>query len=331
MLKDDVGPKVTAAAPAVSSLAYAPPYDREYRNHRTLIVNPSADDTWIFAVGGREIMRMFIRTVGNQQLAGGVYGNFPRARDLFTYYRRVFGEPLCIPVPRGQSLTVSSLGGATANVLHFGEDLTPGSISPMEVNHYEGKHFRIPVYAYLAAAVTAAGETAVDTEVKPPYIKNYALGLPFQVGWNMRILALFLEAVGVNTFSGAANHQSTTDHVAVIKNGQRLFTHVQSGQVSGPFSSVVSIPAGQLVAPNGIPNFAQASAAGSANAVYGQGTNVYPAFQAITEEPQSVMDTPLVINGGDEVQFLHGITGDVTGGANYAGAIIAALADIQEA
>lgn len=328
----DIGPRVAAAAPAVSSLTYTPPLDREFICYRVLILNPSANDTWNITVGGRTIMSLYELTVGNQQLAGGIYSGTYRSRDIWTWHHRTLGDYLSIPVPNGQSISVSSAGGATANVVIWGADVTRGSISPAQRNHYQGNQFRIPLYGYVNASVTgtAAQEVAVDTEVKPPWIRNIFLGNPLQATWRVTVLAMFLEAASVNTFSGAANHVSSTDHVAVIKNGQRLFSHVLSGQVSGGFSTITAVPAGQLVAPNGIPNFAAAAAAGSANTVYSQTSNVLPAFQVISEEPQSLIDPPLVINPGDEVQFLLGITGDATGGASYATAPIVLLADVQE-
>lgn len=327
-LKLDIGPRIFEQASAVSSLSVTPQYDREMEVRRVLIFNVSASDTWVVTVGGKEIMRFLINTTGNNQLCGGIFGNFPRVRDIFTYFHRVFGYPLSIPVPQGIPITVSSVGGATATIILVGVDLTPGSISQSMLNHYAGSHSIMPVYGSVAAAITAIGETAFDTTVKPAWVADLFTGKATPLGFQYHVLAAFIEAAAVNTFSGAANHQSATDHIGVTYNGEHMFTHIMQGQVSGGASGITTVPAGQLVTPAGIPNVSQPSAAGSANTVFGQNTDVFPAFQNISEEPQSVIDPPFFIKGGDTVQFYQGITGDVTGGASYAGATVCLLVDV---
>jgi hypothetical protein len=326
----DIGPYDAAHGVAVSSIALAPPFDREFMVDKILIANPSANDSWIVTVGGREIMRFYVLTVGNQQLLGNIGTSFPKVRDVFTYYKHATGDRLTIPIPRGLNLTVASLGGATANLTIGGYDLTPGSVNPTMVNHYQGNHFVLPHYAYVGTNVTAAGEAPFNTEIKPAWLGSMFTGNAFPVGWQARILAMFAEAVGVNTYSGAADHRSVTDHVGVVRNGERLFSHVLAGQTSGPAQSVITVPAGNLVTPGGIPNDGPTANTGSANRQYGGGSGVYPAFQTLSDEFENWLDPALLVQGGDNLQAYLGVTGDVTGGADYSTAVLASLVDVMQ-
>lgn len=324
----DIGPYIFAQAAAASTVGYGPPFDREAVLTRVLIDNVSANDTWTVTVGGREIMRFYLLTAGNQQLTGILSSSAAAGRDLFTWYRVCFNDDLIIPIPRGLQCVVSSIGGATANITLMGVDVTVGTVQAAMVNHYQGNRFLMPQYGYLNAAVTATGETAFDSAVRPAWVGSIFTGVAFPVGWRARIIALFVEAASVNTFSGSANHVSSTDHVGIVINGERLLTHVLPGAVSGQASGVTVVPTGQFVAPEGLPNLTPAAAAGSANTVYSKGSNPLPAFQVYAAHTQNVLDTPLVIHGGDNVQFYHGITGDITGNPSYATVLVLALLEV---
>lgn len=326
----DTGPRTFAYAKAVSSLSYSPPADREFLGTRILIQNPSAKDTWTVSVGGRELFRAIVDTVGNNQLFGGNYTNLPKTRDIFSWYYELTGDYLYIPVPNALSVTVASVGGATADIIVGGMDMTRGSITPGYVNHYQGNHFVIPMQVYLSAAATAAGETALDTEIKPSWVPSLFLGLSMRPGFRFRLLAAFLESASVNTFSGSANHVSSTDHLAVVRNGEHLFSHVQLGQTSGLFATVTVVPAGNLVAPGGIPLLSSAAAAGSANTVYPVDAGPYQAFQEITEHQNNVFDPPITMSQGDILQLLLGLTGDFTGNPSYASAYMTFLVEFYK-
>lgn len=327
-LKQDIGPYVYARGKAVSQLSYEPPGDREFYAAAIYINDPSASDTWYVNVGGRDIMRVLVNVTGNQQLFGGITGNFPRMRNLFEWFKQVYGEELMVPVPQNMAITVGSVGGATGNVVIEGRDLTLGSTSQAMMNHYQGTRLVIPVQAYVNAAVAAAGEIPVDTEVKPAWLPNIFLGQSMRPGFRIRVLAAWLEAMSVNTYSGAANHVSSIDHVRFDLNGDRQFSHVLPGQVSGPLSTVSTVPAGNIVTPDGIPVTSQPAAAGSANTVYTLENEVFPPFQAYTAPESNMIDPPVVINQGDVAQLFLGIAGDVTGGAGYAGGLMTFLCEI---
>lgn len=329
-LKTDIGVYDFVQASAVSAIQWTPPADREVEVARIFIDNPSANDTWIVSVNTREIFRAPVNTTGNQQLFGTSFGAFPKQRDLFKWYEWMFNDRLLIPVPQGMVMSINSLAGATANVRVSGHDLTPGSQQTTARNHFAGKSFRVPMFGYVNASVAAAGEIALDTAIKPIWCPNIFSTQIFPYNWEVDVVALWLEALGVNTFSGSANHTSVTDHVTLVQNGTRMFSHIIPGQVSGGLAGLTTVPAGQFVSPEGIPNVGAPSNAGSANTKYGDGANPFPAFQVMALELQNVLDYPIRFRGGDEIQWYLGVTGDLTGGANYAGAIIAVLCDVRQ-
>ena len=206
------------------------------------------------------------------------------------------------------TLAVASVGGATADILLEGKEVDPSDASAVQLNHYRGTDFLIPIYFSLGAAFAGAagGVVQLDTQVAPPYVPALFSNTPLPVAWKIALLALFLEGAGVNTFSGAANHQSATQDLHVFKDQVQIFTRVGHGP----------------------PNVGAASAAGSANTVIGQRSGMFPPFEQSGDNPDSVLDSPIVLGGGETLQLLHDITGDGTGGASYANILQVAVARI---
>lgn len=306
--KLDVGGQVYQFVVAGASLNYTPLYDRAAIVKRINITNPSAKDNWQIIVGGRELMRVRTSTVGNQQpLSLAPPGSAP-STDFFTYARNFLKRPADIPVPLGLTLTVQSVGGATADIDVEVVEVDRSDADVQAVNHYLGKHFLLPVQWYLNASQSAAalGTVQVDTQVAPAWVPNLFNGTQVPAGWQFQLLALFLEGVGVNTFSGSANHQSTTQGVQIIKNGTTLFSRTTTG----------------------IPNRGKASAAGSANTVFGQQSGNFPPVILADFDDDSILPVPLALRPGDYMTVSQILQGDGTGGASYLDALVTAFVDV---
>lgn len=302
----DVGPKEYQFSPSAASLTLTPLPDRAATVTRIGIGVPSANDTWIVTVGGKEIMRFRILTTGNQNpllLATITAGSHP---NFFDYCRNVLGIDPSIPVPQGQVMVVSSVGGATAPILVEFEEHSPSDYGSSAVNHYLGTGFIVPIAFSLAASQAAAGAFACDTQVGPSWLPNFLIGTPGTPAWSLDLLALFFEGAGVNTFSGAANHQSITNTVQFVKNSVNLGSRTTTGW----------------------PNVGSPSAAGSANTVLGQVLSAYLPFQAAVEDSPFMLPVPIHIGNGDLFNAFLQLTGDLTGGASYANALQLAIAKV---
>ena len=303
-LLQQIGPRGYANAFAAAAPSWTPPYDRAWIVRRIVINNLSANDNWQVLVAGREIMRFRMLTTGNQRQlfipTAGTAFNPP----FFDWVRNALGIDPSIAVPVGMPIQVQSVGGATADVELEYREVTPDEAANWPINNYLKNVFFLPIIHYLAAAQSAAGAVQFDTQVAPPWIPAIHNGAAIPVNWKFELLALFHEGMGVNTFSGSANHQSTTQDVHYIKDSVQLFSRVGVSPAQ--------------TALHGPPDFGSAAAAGSANTVFGQRSAVFPPFQLANDKPDSTFDTPLVLLGGNTLQMLLDIQGDLTGSASYA-------------
>lgn len=306
----DVGPRQFHKVIAGASSTFTPLYDRAAIVRRILLDIPSATDTWTISVKGREVGRFRQDSLGNQQFLGGSAASFPKTLDLFWYCKYYLGFDLIYPLPLGQTITVSSVGGATADITIEYTEHTPGDVQVGLLNHPDGTHFVCPVALVPPNNVTHASGTNEDdfsSQIGMNWLPTLTGAQQLPAGFRLGILSMFLEGSGVNTFSGSANHQSVTDHIALIRNGTRLFTRDAN---------------------DGIPLIGPASAAGSANTVYGALNTPLPAFM-LTEEPQwPPLVQPLTLNPGDQYHFYFGTAGDSTGGADYSHTYTALILDV---
>ena len=292
----DIGPFGTNQGTGIATLSQSPLADRANNVVRILIDKQSAGDTWRGFVAGREVFAMDLQATGNQQPLAGPYSGYPKNNDFFQVAKDLVGQPVSFPIPQGQTLTVKSDGGATANILIEYVETAPGEITPGMINHPNGTRFVLPIVMYRNANVTAVGEAPFDSQIAPSWFPNLAVPGALPPNWTITVLGWFLEGGGVNTFSGAANHQSVTQYLYALRNGQRLFTRTAAG---------------------GITLVGQASAAGSANVVVGTDQTLDPPLQEANMLDWDPIVPNLVFQGGYEYTFGLGITGDVTGGAGY--------------
>lgn len=300
MLKTDVGGAIFPFGLATASLSISPLNDRALVVKRINITNVSASDNWTVSVGQRVLMTFRILTTGTQQLLAISDGSAFSHMDWWEYCRDVLNQPADIPLPNGLTMVIASAGGATADISVEALEVDIASANVVGINHYAGTEFLIPVYHYLNASVSAIGAVQCDTQIAPAWVPPIFGNAALPVNWTVKLLCLWLEGAGVNTFSGAANHQSTTQDLRVFRNQVQMFT--RQG--------------------NGIPNIGKASAAGSANTVLGQRSGIYPPFMLSLPDDDSILDAPITLTGGDSFQLLQEIIGDVTGGASYANAMI---------
>lgn len=312
-LKTQIGPRVYQDALAAAVLNYSPPADRAALIRRIVIQNPSANDNWQVIVGGRELMRIRVLTTGNQRAlfiptAGSTGSSQAYRPNFFDWCRFVLGIDPSVPVPLGLTMTIQSVGGATADIIVEGKEVDRADADAIGLNHYQGNVFIIPIQWFLAAAFSGAagGVVQLDTQVAPPWVPALFSNTPLPASWKVELLALFLEGGGINTFSGAANHQSTTRTLQMFKNQTQLLTRTG----------------------HGAPNQGSASAAGSANTVIGQRSGMFPPFEQSGDNQDSVLETPIQVVQGETLQLLHELTGDGTGGASYANFLQMAVARV---
>jgi hypothetical protein len=300
-LKADVGGRVNAyTQAAAASLTYTPIADRAGIIRSVTIDNRSADDTWRLSIGGREIMAFRENSAGNQQLTRMLSAATSRAINFFDWCRSTLAIDPSIPVPQGLSAVLKSDGGATADLLLEVEEHDPGDVQPGAINHYAGSTFVCPLILSRAAAFPTAVATtqSLDTQISPAWFPILLARTPVPANWKVELLALFSEGGGVNTFSGAANHTSITKDLQLILNGDFLFSHNF---------------------PDGLMDFGNPAAAGSANAVITQRSAAYPPFQQSENDQGAILQPSLVLLPGNNMdvrlELLAG--GDTTGGADY--------------
>lgn len=294
---------------AVATLTVTPLPDRAAIVRRILLTKVSASDTWIISVGGQEVGRYVENTTGHQQLLSAPTGSFPSNNDIFSFCENVLNDPLVYPIPNGMSLVIASVGGATADIAVAFEEYPPVAVPTTIYNHPKSNVFYGPLYFSRAAAVAAAGEAAFDTQQGLGFVPGLFPGGTFPQGWQIDILGLFLEGAGVNTYSGSADHRSITDHIGVQINGQQYFSRTIA---------------------DGIPLVGTASAAGSANTVFGADYTPFPPFQQSDADSWLPLDPSLTVRPGATTSWKLGVTGDVTGGASYATILQVALCRIRE-
>lgn len=307
MIKTDVGGNIYPFGLATASFTFTPLFDRAALVRRINITNVSANDNWTISVGQRVLMVFRILTTGSQQLLSVAPGLPAGNQDWWEFCRNVLKIDPTIPVPNGQSIVIASVGGATGDVELEAIECDVSDANRISLNHYMGTDFLIPVTHFLSASQSAAGAVQCDTQVSPAWVPALFSATALPVNWDVTLLALFAEGMGVNTFSGAANHQSITQDVRVFRNNVLMFT--RQG--------------------NGIPNVGKASAGGSANTAFGQRSGIYPPFVLTLVDDDPLLPVPIHLGGGDVMQVLQEITGDLTGGASYANSLIVWAARIK--
>jgi hypothetical protein len=303
MLRTEVGPRVYNQGLAVATLSTQPVFDRAALVRRINISNESANDDWQVIVGQRELMRVRHLTVGNQRVFRIADSDQRPKLDFWEFCVATLGIDPAIPVPLGMTLVVQSVGGATADIDVEFKEVDPGDANAYPINHYQKNVFVLPIAWRLNASQSLPAVVQLDTQTAPPYVPALFSNTPIPVGWKIELLALFLEGMGVNTFSGAANHQSATQELRAFLDQRQIFTRVGAG----------------------IPNQGAASAAGSANTVFGQRSGMFRPFELQLPTLDGVLDTPIVLGGGETLQLLTNLVGDLTGGASYANALVVAV------
>jgi hypothetical protein len=296
MVRLDLGPFLYQYGVGVATLSFAPVADRGAKVRQIGITAPSATDNWVVTVEGKPIMVFRVRATGSQNIVRDDDQSSIFHSDFFNYCRQALGMDPSIPVPLGQTMTVASVGGATANVQIQFEEHDNSDLNPSLLNHPTGSEWLIPIYTYLNTGQALPGTFSDDTQVAPSWLQPFLIGTMCTSAWRLQLLAAFFQGIGVNTFSGAANHTSITRAKHIVKNGVDLFGR--------------SVPAG-------IPNVGLASAAGSANTVFGQVLSSFQSFERTPNFTDNVFNLPISIQNGDTFNVREEITGDLTGTASY--------------
>ena len=291
-----IGPRGYTVGLAVTNKVFQPLFDRAAQVTDVRITAPSANDSWTFSVGGKELFRTYVSTAGYQNVFGEAKVLGVDNRGWLPYLSDLLGRWITIPVPQGQALTIASVGGATANISIEYKEVSPADVQPSQPNHYLGNESYHPIVQYINAAQAAAGSIPMDTQISSPWVPKLLSGDPVPVNWAIDIIDLFSEPVSVNTFNGAANHVSGTQELQAKYNGQLMFTRDGTG----------------------IPLVAQAAAAGAANSVFLPALSRFNSFQLLNYFNSQILDPPISLHGGDNFEFDVVTSGDFTGGASYA-------------
>lgn len=308
MIKTEQGPFLYQFAKGAASMSFTPVADRGALVRRIGITQHSATDTWIISSKAKEIMRIRQHASGNNRILRADDQGAAFHDTFFDFCRYILGMDASIAVPLGQTLTIASVGGATANLVVEFEEHDNSDLSPSMLNHPDGKEWLIPIFTSHAASVAATGVLLDDTQVGPAWLPPFLIGTMLTSAWRVQLLALFQEGAGVNTFSGAANHQSQTNTKQLVLDSRLLNSRTT----------------------NGIPNLGTASAAGSANTAFGQLLAFQQAYERAMYGYENVFNQPIILNNGDTFTVAEEIIGDVTGGADYSAAIGVWVARVSE-
>jgi hypothetical protein len=294
------------------------------------ITKPSASDDWILSVSSKELARFRIDTVGNQQVLGNPSGSSPANRSIHTWADEVLDKPLVYPVPNGQVCQITSLGGATADIGIEFEECDRGDIQKTETNHFEGKKFRLPIYGYLSSTIADNNEHYFDTQVSPTFVPKVFTNVQIQAAYEVVIHAVWMEGGGRNTYSGAADKLSVTDHLFMTVNGQRLFTRVPYPVTALGATSGQGSNAAVNATMDGIPCVGSAAAAGSANSVYGADLERFPPFQVFRTDDEPIISPGIKLTPGSTPGLGIALNGTTTGGASFAHNYCVLLCDVTD-
>lgn len=304
-----VGPRQYIQAFAAATLSYQPPFDRAAKCRRVIINNVSAADNWQVLVGGREIMRFRVLTGDQNRIILGPSAAGAGKPNFFDWCRTALGVDPMFPVPLGLTLTVQSVGGATADIMFEVKEVTVDEGATIGLNHYMGTDFLIPITTYLNASQSAVGQVQDDTQVAPPWVPAINANLALPVNWSIDIWAIFLDGVSNNSFSGAANHVGFTQNVVILKNGTTILTRTPLS--GGPSKKPV------------------AAAAGSANISTVPLDVVLVPFENADVYDFNTLDDPITLRGGDVMQIFENLQGDLTGGEVFARALNVFIARVK--
>jgi hypothetical protein len=314
----EIGPVGYVKAIGAATQSLTPLSDRSILITSIRITAPSADDTWTLNIASKDVAWFRVDTVAHNSINSAPSASSPANRDFWTWAEHVIGKPVSYPLPNGQVATVSSVGGATADIsIEFEEhDKLDMSHSTL-LNHYGGKKYRMPIWAYLAAAAATATEIPFDTQISPAFVPKIFTGTQIQAGYEVDIHALFIEGAGVNSYNSSTDQRAITDHVYAIVNSQRLFTRV-------PYTSGASTATSQ----DGIPCVGTAAATGSGNSVYGADLERFPAFQVFREDNSPIINPAIHLGPGATSSWGYGFTGVFTNTKAFSHARLLALCDV---
>jgi len=303
------GTRIYQHSTAATSMTVTPqtPFSAVVR--RLIIDKPSAVGNWTVKVAGQEVANFRIDTVGNQNLLSAASGSFPEQQDLFAWCENVLGDPMTYVIPTGASMVITCDGSITADIAVGYEEFPQGAANNGGWNSPGGKNWYGVVSGAIGSSGTTTGEIQLATQYGLSFIPSFLTGAILPAGWQVDILAAFLEGGGRNTYSGSADHQSVTQYLAWIRNGQRLFTRT---------------------AADGIPNIGTASATGSANTVYKTDYGPFPPFQLAEIDNTLPLNVPIAIRPGDINLVYLDVSGDMTGGADYSHFYQSFLCKIRE-
>ena len=304
----DIGPRGYTTKLAVNNATFTPLYDRAAKVTDVRITSISAVDVWTFSVGGKELFRTRINTVGYQNPFGSFAGAALANRSWLDYISDLLGMEVTIPVPNGQTLTVASVGGATANISIEYKEVSPADIQASLINHYQGNRFIHPLVHYMTAQPVGLAPQPLDTQVAPPYLPKLLAGNPIPPGWKINLLAMWAEPWAQNLFSGGIDHMSETQELQVKKNGQVMWTRDDTG----------------------VPFVAQAAASGSTNVVYLPSLLRHNPFQFELDGNNQWFDPMISLSEGDnfEVDVTYNGTGAI--GISPLNNMVLFLADITQ-
>lgn len=307
-----LGPRGFKKTLAAATATFTALQDRSAYVRDIQILNSSADDTWTLTIQQTQKWVVPVRAGGNNQVLGVKATTDFVGRTLFRWAREHLGIDLSFPIPQGQTLTIASTGGATADILMSYEERSVGDATGDQLNGQNSVRNILPIFLTPGTTAQTSGTSLIDFDgqIAPSGFPKLYGDVNIPANFTLSVIAFFLEAMGINTFSGAADHKSNTLDLVATYSGQQLFSRDANA---------------------GIPMVGEAAASGSANTVLETDLGPYPAFQTMRDGIQSVMPMPLVLRGGSDIHFQLAVTGDATGTADYDAALVGMLVDANYA
>lgn len=303
----DVGGRVYFQDSGSASYDYTPYQPLANIVDKLVVTNLSTDDIIAISVNEKVLWRVPVFAHSLNRILDDSPTNFPEQDNFFDWFKDAFGYQLTFPVAQSFVFNVRTEGGATFDLYLEAMEVLAGVVTPQMINDPRSNRYVLPVFGSIAAAITKNGPNNIDTFVAPNYIPEVFLPTKQPGGYVTRLLALWADAFGINTFNGGADDQSTVQYLRIAKNGQPMYTRTNKG----------------------IPNVGSPSATGSLNAVYKGELQRYPPFLLCKDYESSVLAPPLEFMQGDTIEFALAFNGAYAGTPDYSEMLLVGLLDVQ--
>lgn len=261
---------------SVTSVSLTPPPGKAYKVKNILISNLVGDAT----------IKVEKTVIGffNKQIAGfydilASHIEFPiyglRQKTIIERLAEK-GIDISIPVAEGETFVIEFTAAPDYGVIIY-EVYDAGDIKNTDINGSASDHYIYLSYGQPAASVAVSGYVELTKPMNPAQFPDFPFGQPVPAGKVIKMHAILAVDWGYNSYTGAANHQSISKYLRLLKETKGLFDNDLIGFVI-----------------NGAP-----SAIGSANLVCLKDLNFLPYGYAGDPHDINFFVEPLVYEEGD--------------------------------